>query len=107
LLTSIFHINQEEAYQAIVEHDKRRARMLKERLEHHERRLEEHTSGRMLLQDDEHERTLRQINVFSNHLDRLLSETYLEKMEKVHDARKSVYNMHRNDYLDYSKTGLN
>jgi hypothetical protein len=90
-----------------MEHDKHRVRMLRARLAQHQRRLDAHTSGRRLLQDDEHERTLRQINVFTHHVDRIESETYLEKMEKVHDARKSMYNMHRNDYLDYYKTGLN
>jgi hypothetical protein len=92
---------------AVLEYDAKRARMLKERLAHHERRLEEHILGRRLLKDDEHERTLRQINVFAHHLDKLESETHGDKMEKVDDARRSMYNMHRNDYLDYGKTGLN
>jgi hypothetical protein len=90
-----------------VEHDKRREKMLKERLEHHARRLEEHISGRRLLKEQEHDRTVQQVNVFTHHLDKLESETHVEKMEKVHDARSSMYNIHRRDYLDYSKTGLN
>jgi hypothetical protein len=98
---------QDETLKAVLEYDAKRARMLKDRLEHHERRLEEHVSGRRLLKDDEHERTLRQINVVAQHLGKLESETHDEKMEKVDDARRSMYNMHRNDYLDYGKTGLN
>ena len=97
---------QEETYQAVLDYDLKRAAMLQEKLDHHRRRLEDHSSGRRLLEDADHERTLRQITVFSRQLERLDAEGHKEKMEKVQEAREMFHNMHRSDYIDYSKTGL-
>ena len=91
---------------AVLEYDKKRAKALKEKLGEHQRRLHEHVSGRRLLSDEDHQRTLRQINVFTQHIEQLEAEGYKDKMEKVEDARSSFHNMHKMDYIDFDKTGI-
>lgn len=80
--------------------------MLKDKLGEHQRRLEEHTSGRRRLSGEEHSKVLRQIEVFSETLDKLENEGRKEKMEKVEELRESFNDMHRMDYIDFDKTGI-
>lgn len=96
---------QEEVLQAFIEHDQKRARLLQAKLEAHQRRLKDHKTGSRRLTAAEHEQVSRQVKVFSDHVERLKSETHQHKLEKLEEHRESFDAMHAMDFIDFEKTG--
>lgn len=88
--------------EAVAEYDAKRALHIEKLLEEHGRKLQDHKSGRRLLDDEEHRKLLRQVDAFQRKLTQINGATDKDRMERLLEVREHQNEL-RVDYLDFDK----
>ena len=99
-----FGIQHKPSVEHVIAHDKMRMERLEKLLENRRRQLQDHHSGRRLLDEKEHAAVTRSVNNYQRKLDILASETMAHKLDKLEEHTGEAWkNMNTLDYIDLTR----